>query len=74
MERWFKELTDKRVRWGTFRRELELIEALKLFMKRYSEVPRPFSWRPTADQILEKVRWNRLNVDLSRTRHSGQGR
>ncbi len=69
VERWFKELTDKRVRRGTFHSELELIEALKLYIERYNEVPRPFFWRATADQILEKVRWNRLNVVLSRAAH-----
>ena len=67
VERWFKELTDKRVRRGTFHSELEMIGALKLFVERYNEDPRPFVWRATADRILEKVRWNRLNVDLSRT-------
>jgi hypothetical protein len=69
VERWFKELTDKRVRRGTFHSELELIGALKLYIERYNGIPRPLIWRATADQILEKVRWNRLNVDLSRTAH-----
>ncbi len=69
VERWFKELTDRRVRRGTFHSELELIGALKLYIERYNEIPRPLIWRATADQILEKVRWNRLNVDLSRTAH-----
>src|SRR3990170_2951281 len=66
VERWFKKLTDKRIRRGTFRSEGELIEALKLYIERYNEVPAPFVWRATADRILAKVRWNRLNVDLTR--------
>lgn len=69
VERWFKELTEKRIRRGTFHSEAELISALKLYIEQYNEVPRPFIWRATADQILEKVRWNRLNVDLTRTPH-----
>jgi transposase len=69
VERWFKKLTDKRIRRGTFRSEAELIEALKLYIERYNEVPAPFVWRATADRILAKVRWNRLNVDLTRTPH-----
>jgi hypothetical protein len=69
VERWFKELTDKRVRRGTFHSELELIEALKLYIERYNEVPRPFIRTASADQFLEEVSWNRLNVDLLRTTH-----
>lgn len=30
VERWFKEITDKRIRQGTFRSKLELIEAVNL--------------------------------------------
>ena len=67
VERWFKKLTDKRIRRGTFRSERELIEALRLFIEQYNKVPRPFIWRATADRILVKVRWNRLNVELART-------
>lgn len=69
VERWFRQLTDKRIRRGTFHSESELISALKLYIGQYNEVPRPFIWRATADQILAKVRWNRLNVDLTRTAH-----
>ncbi|MCI4335654.1 MAG: IS630 family transposase [Thermoplasmata archaeon] len=38
VERWFKEITDKRIRRGTLRIELELIEAVKLYIERYNEV------------------------------------
>ncbi len=69
VERWFKELTDKRVRRGTFHSEAELIATLKLYIERYNEMPRPFIWRASADHILAKVRWNRINVDLTRTLH-----
>jgi transposase len=31
--------------------------------------PRPFQWRATADSILAKVRWNRLNVELAGAAH-----
>ena len=67
VERWFKEITDKRIRRGTFRSEAELIAAVKLYIERYNEVPRPFIWRATADEILTKIQKHRLNVDLTRT-------
>ncbi|MGI0131029.1 MAG: IS630 family transposase [Thermoplasmata archaeon] len=69
VEQWFKEITDKRIRRGTFQSEWELIDALKLYIEQYNEVPRPFIWRATADQIMEKIRWHRLNVELARTAH-----
>ena len=69
VERWFNDLTQKRIRRGTFHSERELIEALKQYVATYNEVPRPFQWRATADQILAKVRWNRLNVVLAGAPH-----
>ena len=69
VERWFNDLTQKRIRRGTFRSEHELIEALKQYVETYNEDPRPFRWRATADQILAKVTWNRLNVDLAGAPH-----
>jgi hypothetical protein len=67
VERWFKEITDKRIRRGTFHSEGELIEAVNLYIERYNEVPKPFIWRATADEILVKIQKHRLNVELTRT-------
>ncbi len=64
VERWFNDLTQKRVRRGTFRSEHKLIEALKQYVTTHNEDPRPFRRRAPADQILAKVTWNRLDVDL----------
>jgi transposase len=66
-ERWFNDLTHRQIRRGTFRSERELIEMLKLYIERYNEVPRPFRWRATADEVLVKVTRNRLNVGLAGT-------
>jgi transposase len=69
VERWFNDLTYRRIRRGTFRSERELIDMLKLYIARYNEVPRPFQWRATADEILVKVTRNRLSLDLAGTGH-----
>ncbi|EQD40422.1 ISRSO5-transposase protein [mine drainage metagenome] len=45
VERWFKEIADKRIRRGTFHSEPELIEAVNIYIERYDEVPKPFIWR-----------------------------
>ena len=69
VERWFNDLTYRQIRRGTFRSERELIEMLKLYIERYNEVPRPFQWRATADEILVKVTRNRLSLGLAGTPH-----
>ncbi|MCI4336222.1 MAG: IS630 family transposase [Thermoplasmata archaeon] len=59
VERWFSDLTRQRIRRGTFPNEWELIEALNQYVATFNQAPRPFQWRATADQIMDKVSWNR---------------
>ena len=55
VERWFRELTDKRLRRGAFRSVEELIQAIHDFMETHNENPKPFVWTASVDAILEKV-------------------
>lgn len=55
IERWFAELTEKRVRRGVFKSVPDLIEAIEDFMRTYNENPKPFVWTKKVDQILQKV-------------------
>jgi len=55
IERWFAELTQKRIRRGVFRSVPDLIAAIEDFMKIYNENPKPFVWTKKVDQILAKV-------------------
>jgi transposase len=59
VERWFSELTQKRIRRGTFHNVPELIKAIREFLAVYHENPRPFVWTAKADDILRKVAINR---------------
>lgn len=59
VERWFSELTQKRIRRGTFKNVPELIRAIKEFLEIYMEDPRPFVWTAKVDDILRKVAKNR---------------
>jgi len=59
VERWFSELTQKRIRRGTFRNVRELVAAIREFLEAYLEDPRPFVWTARADDILRKVALNR---------------
>ena len=54
VERFFREITDRRIRRGIFRSVRELTQAIYDFLKHHNENPRPFVWTKTADQILTK--------------------
>ena len=56
VERWFRELTDKRIRRGTFRSVPELIAAIDRYIAESNKSPKPFIWTASAQSILEKVR------------------
>ena len=62
VERWFREITTKRIRRGTFRSVPELIQAIEDYIKINNENPKPFVWTKTADEIIAKV--NRGKVIL----------
>src|SRR5216684_2503821 len=55
VERWFAELTNKRIRRGVFRSVKELESAIREYISVHNENPKPFVWTRTADQILESI-------------------
>jgi transposase len=56
VERWFAEITRKRIRRGTFCSVRDLIRAIREYIHHTNHNPRPFQWVATASQILRKVR------------------
>ena len=60
VERWFRELTDKALRRGSFNSVPDLIAAIQEYLDAHNEDPKPFVWTATADSILEKVRRGRV--------------
>jgi len=56
VERWFGEITRKRIRRGTFRSVKELIAAITEYLEIYNEAPTRFVWTKDADMILGKIR------------------
>ena len=56
MERWFAEITNKRIRRGTFRSVRDLIKTINDYIRHYNKNPRPFQWVASASQIIRKVR------------------
>jgi transposase len=55
VERWFAELTNKRIRRGVFRSVKELEAAIREYIEVHNEDPKPFIWTRTADQILDSI-------------------
>src|SRR3989304_4757484 len=55
VERWFREITDKRIRRGSFASVPELIAAIEAYLNGHNQNPRIFTWTASAERILAKV-------------------
>ena len=55
VERWFGELTRKRVRRGSFCSVEELQKAILEFLDAWNSEPKPFVWTATVESIMEKL-------------------
>ena len=55
VERFFRDLTDKRIRRGIFR-DVEELMAIGDYIDQYNNNPKPFVWTAKASDILEKVK------------------
>ena len=56
VERWFAEITNKRIRRGSHRSTRELKQAIEDYLEVYNENPKPFVWTKSADDILESLK------------------
>ena len=55
VERWFREITDKRIRRGSFKNVAELIEAITRYIETHNQNPKAFVWSATVDNIMSKI-------------------
>jgi len=55
IERWFGELTNKRIRRGVFVSVEDLEKAIEEFLTAWNNDPKPFVWTATVESILEKL-------------------
>jgi transposase len=71
VERWFNELTRRRLRRGTFSSVDQLIDAITDWAAHWNADPKPFIWHAAAADIIAKVRRGRraLAQIKSATRH-----
>ena len=63
VERFFRDLTQNRLRRGVFRDLEELIMAIGTYIDRHNESPKPFIWTARAADILEKVKRARRTLN-----------
>jgi transposase len=63
VERFFRDLTQHRLRRGVFRDVEELITAIDQYVDRHNQRPKPFIWTAKASDILEKVKRARVILD-----------
>jgi transposase len=55
VERWFGEITRKRIRRGTFQSVPQLIAAIMEYLEDHNVDPKRFVWSKDADMILAKI-------------------
>jgi transposase len=63
IERWFREITDKRIRRGTFNSVEALVKAIESYIAEHNENPKSFVWTAKAEKILAKVRRAKAVLD-----------
>jgi transposase len=55
VERWFGELTTKKLQRGTHRSVRALNADIRDWIETWNENPRPYVWTKTSDQILDSI-------------------
>ena len=63
VERFFRDLTQNRIRRGIFRDIEELIMAIGDYIDKHNDSPKPFIWTAKAADILEKVKRARASMN-----------
>lgn len=63
VERWFRDLTDKRIRRGVFKSVATLEAAIQDYIAAHNQNPKPYIWTAGVERVLDKVRRARQAVD-----------
>lgn len=62
VERWFGEITRKRIRRGTFQSVEQLIQTIEEYIHINNQNPKPFIWTKSAQEIIKKVNRGKANL------------
>ena len=71
VERWFGELTTKRLRRGTHRAVRALNDDIRAWITTWNDDPRPYVWTKTSDQILDAIARYCARINAQDTSSSG---
>jgi len=63
IERWFAEITQKRIRRGTFRSVPDLIKAIEQYVENHNQNPRVFVWTAPVERIMKKIAKSKEALD-----------
>jgi phage-related protein len=63
VERWFGEITTKRIRRGTFSSVNELIKAIEQYVENHNQNPRVFVWTAPVERIMAKIAKSKEALD-----------
>jgi len=55
VERWFREITDKRLRRGSFENVPALIKAITEYLANHNQNPKVFVWSTPVERIVAKI-------------------
>jgi transposase len=67
VERWFRDLTDKRIRRGVFKSVADLIAAIQAYIEHHNQNPKTFVWTAKAEDIIAKYRRAKAVLDKVQT-------
>ena len=65
VERFFRDITENRIRRGVFRSVAELESAIQAYITNHNAAPKPFIWTASANDILAKVARARKALDAT---------
>jgi len=63
VERWFRELSEKAIRRGSFVSVPDLQAAIDRFLEVWNENPKPYLWRAKVADILKKIERARAKLE-----------
>ncbi len=66
VERFFRDISENRIRRGIFRSVPELEAAIQTYIENHNAAPKPLIWTASAKDILAKVTRARTALDLAR--------
>jgi hypothetical protein len=55
VERWFSDISTKRIRRGSFKNVKELIMVIKKYIESHNQNPRVFVWTASVESIMRKI-------------------